>query len=125
MENIKEICGYQDAKGRFFATKEALQATVEEERQYEVVRKQAEDILIKCSSFSYRMTPWDIEKLLKYLYENPTKFAQMYSDYTNTKLTISESMSNFARMSVVSPTGITAFSEPQPTKTKKKWYQLF
>jgi hypothetical protein len=125
MEEIKEVCGYQDAQGRFFATKEKLAEVIEEERKARVLREMTEKLLTSgaLDNVSWRGY-WEIEGILKYFLKNLDKFAQYYADYNKTKVTLTENHDSFTSIGLYAPSDATV-TPPITTKNKKKWYQIF
>lgn len=125
MKEIKEVCGYQDAQGRFFATKEKLAEVIEEERKARVLREMTEKLLTSgaLDNVSWRGY-WEIEGILKYFLKNPDKFAQHYADYTNNAVTYTQNSGSFGVMARFTPNSKEKINIITP-KNKKKWYQIF
>lgn len=139
-KGIKEICGFEDSKGRFHPTKEeafkANQATILSDFGYEIFNKlfPINDLTSerydhpRWASVHY-LSPTEITKVVKYITENFDDFAKFWADYKDQNLSVCfESPAKGPTLSGSMTTFLTSENREKldtPIKPfKKKWYKF-
>lgn len=95
---IKEVCGFQDSRGRFFPTKEEAHLSNETERKASEMHK-----FLKNFSTNRWSSYGTISDVVELFLKDPQLFYQFYSDYHNEWLTVTLNKKGVVAVSMVSP----------------------